>query len=223
VSGEDPSVELTKAAAEGATSGAISALIAPVSAFLGALLGEPTEQLGGWAGDILAFKRWKSRVRMLQRAEAYLEVAGLSASEVPLPVLVPLLEGGANEDDESMSDRWAALLANAAAAPDAVPPGFPAILAELSPTEAALLDAIFEAAHTGPAESWESQLVEVRGLSMGLDDGELFLATDNLLRHRLCLAQQVNYPGTISEDPSKVVLTPLGRAFVTQCRAPTNA
>ncbi len=37
---------------------------------------------------------------MLAQAEQYLHDAGRSPREVPLPVLIPILDAGANEDDE---------------------------------------------------------------------------------------------------------------------------
>src|SRR5207248_2417186 len=129
----------------------------------------PAGELGSWAQDAIAYRRWKWRVRVLQRAEQFLAEVGQPPTEVPLPILIPILEAGANEEDEEMSDRWAALLANAAGWPGRVPPRFPSILSQLSPWDAALLEAIFEEAHSGGGAPWESHLVKVLELGSEFD------------------------------------------------------
>jgi hypothetical protein len=141
-------------------------------------------------------------------------------TQVALPILMPILEAGANEEDERMSDRWAALLANAAGWPGRVPPRFPSILSELSPPEAALLDAIFVEAHSGGGAPWESHVVKVLELESPLDAEQRAVAMDTLIALGLCFAQQITAPGVISENREVVYLTTLGRAFVRECRAP---
>lgn len=201
------------------TEGTVAALIEPITTFLDRLVGPAADQLGGWAGDFVEIKRAMSRVRMLAKAKAQLDAAGLTPQQVPLPVLSRILESGPNEDDESMADRWAALLANAAADPARVPPSFPAILEQLSPTEAALLDAIFtEAYGTGVAVPGDKRIIDVGTLGTGLDDSQLAVATENLLRQRLCTGEQLNVPGGIVESTARVFVTDLGKAFVRQCR-----
>lgn len=77
----------------------------------------------------------------------FLNASGITPHAVSVKVLVPLLDGASLEDEENeeMIDRWAALLAHAAAgAPvEMVLPSFPRILAELSPAEAVLLDSLY--------------------------------------------------------------------------------
>lgn len=216
---DEESLELVKAAAEGTTKGAIEALVQPVAGFLGKLCGGPAEELGGWVTDVLAFKRWKSRVRMLRRAEEFLHDAGLEAHQVPLPVLVPILDAGANEEDESMADRWAALLANAAAEPDSVPPSFPSFLEQLSPQDAVLLDGIYVDSMRD-IDPTRDRGTAVLGLKLPISDVQRVLGVDNLIRLGLCLPQRVNTPGTINENRTVLYLTELGRAFVEKCKAP---
>jgi hypothetical protein len=86
VPGDNPDpAELVKAAAEGSVAGAFEAIVGPISAFLGKLFGEPAEQLGGWASDAIAFRRWKARIRTMQKAEAFLLEAGFRAARSPAP------------------------------------------------------------------------------------------------------------------------------------------
>jgi hypothetical protein len=85
-----------------------------------------------------------------------LEEAGLRPHEVSLKALAPLLEGCSLESDpdestdprdaQRMYERWAALLANAAAGDEGaeVLPSFPRLLAELVTTEARMLEMLAE-------------------------------------------------------------------------------
>ena len=74
--------------------------------------------------------------------------AGFEPRQIPIKALFPLLDGASLEDDDSMQDRWAALIANAAnpAASVDVKPAFAGILKSLSPQEAGLLSAIYDTA-----------------------------------------------------------------------------
>jgi Abortive infection alpha len=102
-----------------------------------------------WA-DSVRLRRSKRLVMGLAKTKKMLEEAGLEADIVPDKVLLPIFEGMSVEDDESLSDMWAALLANAASPDNAgkVRPGFTAILKQMSPDEAQLLKWIHD--HHGP-------------------------------------------------------------------------
>src|SRR5690606_5504871 len=80
--------------------------------FLERLTGPAATELGLMWGDKARYYRYRNQVRLLIRAREMLEKAGLAANHVPLRTLLPLLEGAATEDDESLSEKWAALLAN---------------------------------------------------------------------------------------------------------------
>jgi len=56
-----------------------------------------------------------------------LSEADVSPTSVPLRTLLPLLEGAALEEDDDLSTKWAALLANATTpnSPLAIYPSFP--------------------------------------------------------------------------------------------------
>jgi hypothetical protein len=221
VNADDPG-ELIKAGAEGAASGAIGALIEPISGFLGKLFGGSAEQLGGWAADIVAFRRWKSRVRIAQKAEEFLLDAGLEAREVPRPVLMPMLEAMGDEEDESMMTRWASLLASAASREGSVPRSFPRILAELEPHEARILDHVYEAMSQIAPQFHPKLAVLTRAIAslLGLTDDQVTLGVDNLTRLRL-----VRAAGLIigdAGDADGVRLTEFGWAFLRACRPPSE-
>ena len=138
-------IELFKAGVQGATAGTVEALVAPISEFVNKLLGPSVEQAGGLLGTEAAYVRLKRWVKTMEKAKALLERAGVDPHDVPRPILMPIFGAMSDEENESMADRWAALLANAASDTDAeVPPRFPSILRDLSPEEARLLDAMHD-------------------------------------------------------------------------------
>jgi hypothetical protein len=127
----------SKAVAEGVT-----------TAFLQTILG-PLVEVGDLARDQIRYIRWKVQVKMFKRANEFLDENGIPTQQVSMKLLLPLVELSSleDEDDDEMVDRWAALLANAAAGPNrgaTVLPSFPRILAELSPQEAAILDVLYQ-------------------------------------------------------------------------------
>ena len=214
---DDSAPELVKAAAEGTTAGAISALLEPVTALLGKLLGPATNQLGGWASDAIAFKRWKSRVKMLVKAQELLEAAQLSADEVPLRLLMPILDGGADEERPDMQERWASLLANAATTQSDMPVAFPEILRQLEPIEAHALDFM-----VGKEPGWSGTAKLLGDAIPGLDHANI----DNLVRLGLARfsADDFTGPGADIRYPEPTLgTTVLAWRFVAACQPPSAA
>jgi len=81
----------------------------------------------------------------MEKANEFLRKRGKTPQQVPMKLLAPILEYGSLEDDESMQDRWASLLASAAdqSFNNRILPSFASILKELSPVEAMILDRIY--------------------------------------------------------------------------------
>ena len=128
-----------------------------------------------------------------------------------------------------MSDRWAALLANAANGGDdsqEVLPSFPEILRQLAPKDAALLDAVYDVVVSFPKEQWmgtganlsEAQIV------IGFTEYELAVSRVNLIRLGLCADPASGLDFTAADHRYPVVnsnilcLTEFGHAFVSACR-----
>lgn len=221
VTGDDPG-ELIKVGAEGAAAGAISALVEPISGFLGKLFGASADQLGGWAADAIAFRRWKTRVRIVQKAERFLIEAGLETREVPRPTLIPMLEAMGDEEDESMADRWASLLANAASDGGPVPRSFPRILAELEPADARVLDHAFDAL-SRIAPEFHPQLAVLKvaiASQLGFSDPQVTLSVENLMRLRLVRA--AGLPIGDGSESDGIRPTEFGSVFVRACRPPSE-
>lgn len=207
--------ELVKATAEGTAAGAIGALLEPVRGFLGKLMGPSIEELGGWGRDVIGFKRWKSQLRMLQKAEATVAAAGLAVHEVPFRVLAPILESGGDEDIPEMQDLWANLLASAATRPDAVPVAYAQILRQLEPVEARALR--FLVGPPGNGRPFRGHPGLLRHNVEGLTEANI----DNLLRLEVARISVVT--GTFGGPPpdsDTVRHTALGLALVEACQTP---
>jgi hypothetical protein len=142
----DPS-EIIKAAPE------IIKTVAPVAtgtaiAFTGIvkrMLGPAADEVAEMLRDRVRLYRYGNQMRCIEKAEKMAKDAGFTPSAVAPKILFPLLEGASMEEDESLHDMWAALLANAASPENAgkVRPGIIATLKTLAPDEAALLNHLF--------------------------------------------------------------------------------
>jgi len=81
--------------------------------FLGKLLGENIVELNEIPKDFIKYLRFSSQVRLLMKAKEKLESAGINPNRVPLKTIIPLLEYASLEEEETLHDKWANLLANA--------------------------------------------------------------------------------------------------------------
>lgn len=101
------------------------------------------DELGLLVADQVKVYRLRRLIRTVTKTLSLCENAGIDPKSVPLRTLVPLLDGASLEEDESLQDMWASLLASAAEDGDAVPPAFVSIMRDLSPSDADLLHALF--------------------------------------------------------------------------------
>lgn len=123
------------------SSTALSAVSRESEGLLKRLVGPAIDEAGLILQDKVRTYRLKNTVRALDRVRALLRQADIEPRQVPLRVLLPLLDGVSLEDDEFLSEKWARLLACAASAvEDLTHPGFAGILSEMSVREAKLLD-----------------------------------------------------------------------------------
>ncbi|RTD84039.1 DUF4393 domain-containing protein [Variovorax atrisoli] len=208
-----------------------------VGRYLGTMLAGSVEQIVGIWEDKLKYRRWESQVKLLQKAEQMRVDAGMHGKPIPLPLklAVPLLEGASIEDDDSLLDRWAALLVNSTSSENKVDlqTVYIDILSGLSPLEAKILDAVyslpFEATQhggifAGPLPGRAIAIPEKTESStydeMGDPDTPVKIALSSLSRSG-CLRLGMTWRG--GESFSRVNPTVLGRAFVEACRSPTRA
>lgn len=187
--------------------------------------------LGGYADDLKAL--FDSRAKKLfSKSEEMLADTNIEPQPVELKVLKPLIEGAILEENESLVDKWAALLANAAssaAGKDLVEPSFADVLKQLTPPQARLLDLLYKQVTAEQMQREHSryhafQLDPVRkALELPFADFERCM--DNLIRLRLCTrivpARNINF---LKPDRSFPTTEPtmFGYAFVTACTPPTK-
>ena len=209
----DDLVQAAKAAAE------LEPAIEAFAEATGAL--EPVRETTGWLADIVRYRRLPHQAKLLMRAAEKIKASGLPAHAVPDKTLRAILEDGPLEDDESMQERWANLLSNAATAPVGAPLriAFPRILTDLEANEARLLDRLFDKAPD------EDMLPAVTfGLEEVLDlvdmAGLYNLERLGLLRWALTTGATYGEQELGVVNTNGVQLTQLGWTFVVACRAP---
>lgn len=229
----DPITEAAKAAQElaKATGKGIDAA-REAGGFIAKYIAGPLEQGIGIFEDRLRYARWERQVRLMQRAESYLAQLGMTVptKAVPMKVIIPLLQAGSIEDDDELQDRWARLLVNAATDSGVtVQRSFIAILEQLTPLEAKILDMVYaipyesirhegvwtaDLPRSARVQTTEDKTSASRGAFQKLP-GEVELALGNLTRLG-CLKLGFTFGG--GESFSQVNPTILGAAFVRSCR-----
>src|SRR5580704_8473022 len=90
----------------------LEVLFEPVKDLVQKLAGPAAEGLGLTLGDRVQLFRFKQQLHILTRTKEMLEGAGIPAKHVPLKLLCPLIQSAVLEEDESLQNKWAALLAN---------------------------------------------------------------------------------------------------------------
>lgn len=80
--------------------------------FLGRLINPAAEEVGLLISDNIKYYRFKNQVRILLKAKEYVEKKNISIKEIPIKILVPLLENASLEDNDTLQNKWANLLVN---------------------------------------------------------------------------------------------------------------
>lgn len=136
----DDEKELLKVGAETA--------MKPFADLINKLFGGPVEQIGGMWTDGLVARRQIRQIKLMQKVQRAIEEAGFEPSMVRDKVGVNLLQAALLEDDETMQDTWANMLANESdpRQQNPVEAVFPAVLRDLSPREVKFLNALHDVA-----------------------------------------------------------------------------
>lgn len=114
-----------------------------ISEFLKDITPQAIKELGGLFSDTVRGWRVKNEVGMFKKVKEQIADSGLSIKQIPLKVLVPIMENSSLEEDPLMKEKWVNMLANAATGQEEISPNYAAMLNELSPVEVKLLDQIF--------------------------------------------------------------------------------
>lgn len=197
--------------------------------FLEVLTIPPFQEVGLLAQDQVKYWRFKNQVRILNKAQDYLRKKQVSPKKVPLKILVPLLEYGSLEEEQSMQERWAALLSRAADPKYSYEHTLSniEILKQISPAEAKVLDVMFE---LHPMQAQESIDFEQRNdevvKRVGVTEADYNVLLSNLLRLGLIeevlehkpFRRQVTHVPKFHTVKGPTELTDVGYFFVQQCR-----
>ena len=118
----------------------------PFVSLIEKLFGGAAEQIGGAWADRLAARRQTRRISLLKKLQAAIDKAGFEPRQIPDSFWVPVVQEASLQEDETIQERWANLLANAAdpRQGNLISPSFPSILKELTPREARFLDSLYE-------------------------------------------------------------------------------
>src|SRR5262249_41102811 len=100
----------------------------------------PVEEIGGMWQDRLKVRRLKRQIELLKKVQKLIDDSGFEPQYVKDSISIPLLTSATLEDNQTLQDKWAALLANAANPATGVHPAFIRILESMGPLDAAVLD-----------------------------------------------------------------------------------
>ncbi len=138
------------------------------------LAGPLADECGMMLGDTARVFRIKNWVRTVEKTERILKDAGLPPKAVPSRLFLPITEACSVEDNETLQEMWAGLLATSSQRADTVSPSFVETLKQLTPVEARYLGTMYDsekAAHP----NWKRDFIPISYHSLtergGLPDG----------------------------------------------------
>ena len=82
--------------------------------FLGKLISPTIEEVGLLIADNIKFLRFKNQINILLKAQKYVAEKKVPLQEIPIKILVPLLENASLEENEELQDKWAKMIVNLA-------------------------------------------------------------------------------------------------------------
>jgi hypothetical protein len=185
--------------------------------FVQAIITPTLEELGGVLADKVKGYRLKNQINIVVKAEELLRSKRVKTKKVSLKMLAPLLEECALEEDESLQEKWIALLANTVAEDSKINTNiFVGILGQMTPSDAEVFEAVFEHCtgsielHNGPnLETGQRTITPAAFKEVYEDVGLIF---DNLKRLRL-----IREISTHGSDQVPVVVSELGFRFMVAC------
>jgi hypothetical protein len=171
--------------------------------------------------DQIRFWRWKNQVKMVLKAKGYFEARGIEPSKIRWDILVPLLEAGADAEDETLADMFAGLLSSHLdpATSHDVHPGYAKVLAQLSPFEAWLLQGMYESLPEGNdrrrALPIELAIKVAAKHEPPVSEQIVRVSYHNLWRLGLC--DRGNDPLADMNRVERISITPFGWTFLEAC------
>jgi hypothetical protein len=122
---------------------AAEAMTKELANLINPLLRPGAETAGQIITDQMNYWRLRRAISIAKKTTKLLEDSGINPKAVPPNILIPILNNSSLEEDEGLASKWAGLLASAAAG-NSIHVSYPNILAELTPDEARILDAMYQ-------------------------------------------------------------------------------
>jgi hypothetical protein len=179
---------------------AIEALYRPIESIVKTLAGPAAEEIGLTFRDSVQVWRLRRQVRLFERVKKLCDDAGIRPQAVKLSFLFDVVDNGSLEEDDTLQDMWASLLANAAdpERESLASSAFPEVLRQISKAEAGFLYALDNSPYINPIAFGRPNY-----------DSITEIQRDNLTRL-----------GIIDGPHPTLRLTAFGRAFIQACQAP---
>lgn len=114
-----------------------------INDFFNGILPEFIKDGTGIINDHVKFWRWNLQMNIIKKTQEKITSSGLSKKQVPLKILVPIIQNSSLEEDPTIQNKWSNMLANAVTGKVDVSPNYAAILNELSTIEVSILDRIY--------------------------------------------------------------------------------
>lgn len=199
------------------------------------LFGGLADQIGGIWEDAALARRIKRRIRLLEELKADIDRAQFEPRVIPDAIWMPIVEEASRQDDESIQDKWAAMLANAAdpRRENPISPVYPSMLRDLTAREVRFLDDLYRdlkgvqtlKLRYGALEGIYARFAPVVPHPMdttGLPDFSDFKITLDVLERNRILAQHYIDPTFIQTENQETfwTFTRLGYLFVESCQKP---
>lgn len=214
------------------TAGKAVDLLRDAGPFIDRMFGPLVENGIGIVSDQIRYLRLVLFFNLKDKTEARLAMRGVEVSRpVPPKFALPLIEAATLEEDETLHNRWANLLANAMDPKfdEELHPAFISILKEMSSLDALLLEKIehegFQPTDTLHGSFFGGNLYALQDLAdlSGGSIEETEISLFNMSRLG-CLSPVHSMDGTVqhitamtSHTGITIAVTPLGRALIRAC------
>lgn len=104
--------------------------------FLDKIVGPPLEEIGLLLKEKVTLWRFKNQINVVNKAREYCLKHNIVPQEISLKILAPLMENASLEEDETLQEKWAMLLANMADSEQNIQNHvFPYLLSQISKNE----------------------------------------------------------------------------------------
>ena len=202
--------------------------------FLEKIVNKPLSELGDLWTDEIRYFRFKNQVDIMLKAKKLLEDRGIQPQNISLKTLAPLIEYSSWEENLTMQEKWASLLANAAnpLMGHDNEQSYVEILNQMSPIQANILDLVYDHYLNNDSKNKRSihyskdKLVEN---IKNINPESIDISIENLYRLNLLkppLGMTMGLPLPISKEGGQVALQTteefrislLGIDFVKHCR-----